>query len=162
LAAGLIHPFSGLDHMLAMTAVGLFAAIKGGRAMIVWPVGFVVSMLIGYGCGVAYPGLSMVEPAILASVIILGGLVAAMVRAPFAAGLSLIAAFGVAHGYAHGAEAPAGGGLSFPIGFALSTAVLHATGLGVGALGLRFDRPRLIRLLGAAVAMGGVALAFAG
>jgi len=162
LAAGLSHPFSGLDHMLAMTAVGLFAAIKGGKAMLVWPLGFVCAMLVGYGWGAAYPGLSVAQPAILASVIILGGLVATMVRAPFAAGLSLIAVFGLAHGYAHGSEAPAGGGLSFPLGFAISTAILHAAGLAVGALGLRARRPQVVRALGAAVALGGVALAFAG
>jgi len=162
LTAGLIHPFSGLDHMLAMTAVGLFAAVKGGKAMIVWPLGFAVAMLIGYAGGVMHPGLSMVEPTILASVIILGGLVAAMVRTPLIVGFSLIALFGLAHGYAHGAEAPAGGGLSFPLGFAISTAILHAAGLGAGALGLRLHRPQLVRLLGAAVAAGGVALAFAG
>jgi urease accessory protein len=161
-AAGLIHPFSGLDHMLAMTAVGLFAAIKGGKAMVVWPLGFVFAMLVGYGCGVTHPGLTIAEPAILASVIVLGVLVATMVRAPFAAGLGLIALFGLAHGYAHGSEAPAGGGLSFPLGFALSTAVLHATGLAIGALGLRVRRPEVLRALGAAVALGGVALAFAG
>jgi len=162
LAAGLIHPFSGLDHMLAMTAVGLFASIKGGKAMIVWPLGFVVAMLVGYGGGVAHPGLTMVEPAILASVIILGVLVATLARTPFAAGLALIVFFGLAHGYAHGAEAPPGGGLAFPLGFAISTAVLHAIGLGVGMLALRGRRPQLVRALGAAVALGGVALAFAG
>jgi urease accessory protein len=162
LAAGLIHPFSGLDHMLAMTAVGLFAAIKGGKAMIIWPLGFVAAMLVGYGCGVAHPGLTMAEPAILASVIVLGVLVAAMARAPFAVGLGLIAVFGLAHGYAHGSEAPAGGGLAFPVGFAVSTAVLHLTGLAVGALALRLRRPAVLRALGAATALGGVALAFAG
>jgi len=161
-AAGLIHPFSGLDHMLAMTAVGLFAAVKGGKATIVWPLCFVMAMLVGYGVGVADPGLSMVEPAILASVIILGVLVATMARAPFAAGFGLIAVFGLAHGYAHGAEAPIGGGLSFPLGFAISTAALHAVGLSVGVFSLRLGRPYLLRALGAAVALGGVALAFAG
>jgi urease accessory protein len=161
-AAGLIHPFSGLDHMLAMTAVGLFAAVKGGKALILWPLGFVLAMLVGYGVGVADPGLSMVQPAILASVIILGVLVATMARAPFAAGLGVIALFGLAHGYAHGSEAPIGGGLSFPLGFAISTAALHAMGLGVGAISLRLGRPQLVRALGAAVALGGVALAFAG
>jgi urease accessory protein len=161
-AAGLVHPFSGLDHMLAMTAVGLFAAIKGGKAMLVWPLGFVFAMLVGYGWGVTHPGLALAEPAILASVIVLGVLVASLARAPFSAGLALIAVFGLAHGYAHGSEAPAGGGLSFPLGFALSTAVLHAAGLAVGAIGLRTRRPVVVRALGAAVALGGVALAFAG
>jgi urease accessory protein len=145
-----------------MTAVGLFSAIKGGKATFLWPLGFVVAMLVGYGCGVAHPGLSMAEPAILASVIVLGVLVATMVRAPFAAGFGLIALFGLAHGYAHGSEAPAGGGLAFPFGFAVSTALLHATGLAVGAVALRLRRPEVLRALGAAVAMGGVALAFAG
>jgi urease accessory protein len=160
--AGLVHPFSGFDHMLAMTAVGLFAAIKGGRAMIVWPLGFVSAMLVGYGWGVAYPGFPMVEPAILASVIVLGVLVATMARAPFAAGLGLIALFGLAHGYAHGSEAPANGGLAFPLGFAMSTAALHAMGLVAGALALRLNRPQVVRALGAGVALGGIALAFAG
>ncbi len=162
LAAGLVHPFSGLDHMLAMTAVGLFAAIKGGRAMIVWPLSFVAAMLVGYGWGVAHPGFTMAEPAILASVIVLGVLVASLARAPLLAGQGLIALFGLAHGYAHGSEAPTGGGLAFPVGFAISTAILHATGLAIGALGLRTHRPRVIRALGAAVAFSGVALAFGG
>jgi urease accessory protein len=162
LAAGLLHPFSGLDHMLAMTAVGLLAAKRGGVALVAWPAAFVVAMLGGYGLGLAAPGASLVEPGVLASVIVLGALAAAARQTPLFAGLALIAAFGACHGYAHGGEAPAGAGAAFPVGFAVSTAALHALGLGAG-LGLRrLRQPALLRLLGAGVAFGGVALALAG
>jgi urease accessory protein len=159
---GLAHPFSGLDHMLAMIAVGLWAASQGGRARWAWPCGFVAAMLAGYGLGLTHPGLPVVEPAILASIVILGALVAASVRAPFAVGLGLIGVFGLCHGYAHGAEAPAGGGLGFPLGFAISTATLHLIGLGLGVAAQRLNRPGLVRFLGAGVVAGGIALAFVG
>ena len=162
-AAGLAHPLGGLDHMLAMIAVGLWASLRGGRAMWAWPAAFVAAMLAGYGAGLAAPGVPLVEPAILASVIVLGGLIATDARIPFAAGLALIGLFGGAHGYAHGSEAPAAGALAaFPLGFALATAALHGLGLAAGA-GLRtLRRPALVRLLGAGTALGGLALAVVG
>jgi len=159
--AGIVHPFSGLDHMLAMVAVGLLAAISRGKAIIIWPVGFVCAMLTGYGWGLVHPGIALIEPMILASVILLGGFIAMMVRMPVVVGLSLIVVFGLAHGYAHGAEAPPGGGLAFPLGFAIATAVLHAIGVSLAILAQRIERPRLVRVLGGAVALGGFALAIA-
>jgi urease accessory protein len=157
---GLEHPLSGADHMLAMVAVGLWASLKGGKVLVAWPAAFVAAMLAGYGLGLALPGASLVEPAILASVIVLGGLVAANVRTPFLAGVGLIALFGLAHGYAHGAEAPAGG-FTFPLGFALATLGLHLAGLGVGVGLLKLNRPALVRALGAGTAVGGLLLAAA-
>jgi urease accessory protein len=161
LYAGLVHPFTGLDHMLAMTAVGVLAATKGGAAKWAWPCAFVGAMVAGYGLGVGFPGADVVEPAVLASVIVLGALIASAVNTPFALGLGLIAAFGLCHGYAHGSEAPNHAGLTFPIGFVVSTAVLHGLGLGVGALALRLRRPWVLRALGGGAMLGGVALALA-
>lgn len=162
LTAGFAHPFGGWDHVLAMIAVGLLAARRGGPSLAAWPCAFVAAMLVGYGLGATYPGATLVEPAILASVIILGAWAAADVRTPFAAGLAVVAAFGLCHGYAHGAEAPAGSALAFPLGFALATAALHACGLAVGLAAMRMDRPMVLRLLGGGVVLGGAALALGG
>lgn len=162
LYAGLIHPFTGLDHMLAMTAVGVLAATKGGEAKWAWPGAFVGAMVAGYGLGVNLPGADVVEPAILASVIVLGALLASAVKTPFAVGIGLIAAFGLCHGYAHGSEAPHNAGLAFPLGFVAATAILHGLGLGVGSLALKLRRPWALRALGAGAMLGGLALALAG
>lgn len=157
LAAGLEHPLSGMDHLLAMLAVGLWASLRGGQAQWAWPASFLVSMAAGFGLGQVMPGLG-VEPVILASVIVLGGLIAADARMPSVLAALLIGVFGLAHGYAHGVEAP-GAGLAFPLGFLLATAGLHTVGLLAGLTLKR--RPTLARLLGAGAAAGGLVLAFA-
>jgi urease accessory protein len=161
-AAGLGHPFSGMDHMLAMVAVGLWAARRGGAASLAWPCAFIASMLAGYGLGLGHPGPALMQPAILATVIVLGALTAARAQAPFAVGLALIGACGLAHGYAHGSEAPATAGLGFPMGFAIATASLHLAGLAIGRLLLRLNRPHLLQALGGGVVLGGFVLAMAG
>ncbi len=157
LAAGLEHPLSGTDHLLAMLAVGLWAALRGGHAQWAWPASFLVAMAAGFGLGQLFPGAS-VEPVILASVIVLGGLIAADARMPPMLAALLIGGFGLAHGYAHGTEAP-GAGLGFPLGFLLATAGLHAVGLLAGLTLKR--RPTIARMLGAGAALGGIALAVA-
>ncbi len=162
LAAGLMHPLSGADHILAMTAVGLLAAKRGGAALVAWPAAFVAAMLAGYGLGMATPGALPVEPGIMASVIVLGALAASSIQTSLLAGLALIAAFGACHGYAHGSEAPAHAGAAFPLGFAASTAALHAAGLTLGLAARRLNQPALLRLLGGGVALGGLALVLAG
>jgi urease accessory protein len=161
-AAGFLHPFSGGDHILAMIAVGLLAVRRGGAALILWPLTFLAAMLAGYGLGLAFPGGVSVEPGVLASVIVLGAMTAASIEvgAPLAA--TLIAAFGLCHGFAHGAEAPPGAGLGFPIGFSLATAALHGLGVLLGVVALKLRRPLLLRVLGGGVLAGGVALALAG
>ena len=82
-----MHPLTGLDHMLAMLAVGLVAAQRGGAALWLWPAGFVAAMLAGYGLGVGLPGSPLFEPGVLASVIILGALATAQARVPLALGV---------------------------------------------------------------------------
>jgi urease accessory protein len=128
---GLMHPLTGLDHIVAMISVGVLAARRGGKAMALWPLAFVSFMLAGYGLGRLAPGLSA-EPGILASVIVLGTLTISTVNVPLSVGLVLIAAFGLCHGYAHGSEAPHGAGAGFPVGFATSTAALHGIGIVLG------------------------------
>jgi len=159
LAAGLIHPLTGADHLLAMATVGLWAALRGGKALWSWPAAFVTAMLAGYGLRTTGLSLPLIEPTILASVIVLGVLAAAAARAPTIAGAGLIALFGLAHGYAHGAEAPAAAGLAFPFGFVAATAGLHLIGLAAGRGLVALHRPIVARLMGAGAAIGGLALA---
>lgn len=157
-AAGAFHPLSGADHVLAMVAVGLWAAQTGGRALWAMPAGFVGAMLLGGVMGAAGLPFPAVEPMILASIIILGALVALAGKLPLMAALPLIALFGAAHGWAHGAEGPSSGMASYALGFALVTAALHGAGLLLGrALG-----QLALRGLGGAAAVAGLALAVAG
>jgi urease accessory protein len=157
-AAGFIHPFTGADHMLVMVSVGLWAALRGGTAMWAWPAAFVAALLAGFTIGYEGVTLPMAEPAILASIIVLGALTAADARAPTAVGVALIALFGLAHGYAHGAESP-GAAAGFLPGMALATLLLHGAGLAA-AIGLqRLQRPALVRLLGLGAAASGLLLA---
>jgi urease accessory protein len=158
-AAGFAHPWSGLDHMLAMVAVGLWAGLNGGRALWAWPLAFVTVMVGGGVLGTVGAPMPMVESGILASVIVLGLLVLAATRPPLALGAVLVGAFALLHGHAHGAELPAQAtAISYAGGFALGTALLHAVGLGVAIAGGE-RTPLLVRGAGALVAAGGVALA---
>jgi urease accessory protein len=159
-SAGFMHPLSGLDHLTVMVAVGLWAALKGGKAIWAWPIAFVGVMLVGAGLGMAHVPVPFVEPGILASVVALGLLVALAVDLPVPAGIAIIGIFALFHGHAHGTEVPENaGGLEYMMGFALATAILHATGIGVGlASGLRYRA--LTRTAGAVCAAIGVGLAF--
>lgn len=157
-AAGLAHPLGGLDHVAAMVAVGLWAAMVGGRARWAYPLAFVAAMVAGGALG----GLGLapwgVEHVIVASVILLGALAALSARAPLALALPLIALFGAAHGAAHGLEGPAGGAPGYTAGFALATASLHGAGLALGVALMR-GGAWAARAAGAATAATGVLLA---
>jgi urease accessory protein len=136
LAHGFLHPLSGLDHMLAMIAVGLYAAHLGGRSLWVLPAAFVGAMLAGGVIGYSGVELPMVEPAIALSVIAMGAAIALGVRLPTLAAGALVALFAVAHGHAHGSEGGAlGSFVPYAAGFVAATVLLHAVGIGAG-LGL--------------------------
>jgi urease accessory protein len=158
--AGFMHPLSGLDHMTVMIAVGLWAALKGGKAIWVWPAAFVCVMLVGGALGMLHMPLPFVEPGILASVVALGLLAALAVDLPVSAGVAIIALFALFHGHAHGTEVPENaGGLDYMAGFAIATALLHANGIAAGlGLGTRFRG--LARAAGAACAAVGAGLVF--
>ena len=156
IAGGFAHPFFGLDHLVAMVAVGLWAALAGGKRLWVWPAAFVSAMLMGGFIGHAGIELPHVEPAIAASVIALGLLVATGLKAPVPLGAALIAAFAIFHGHAHGAEAPAEGWAGYAAGFVLATAMLHSIGIGVGT-GFQWGIGALpVRALGVVTALFGV------
>lgn len=156
LASGLAHPLGGVDHLLAMVAVGLFAARQPGGARWMLPAGFVAAMLAGAGLSAAGVALPAVETGIAASVLVFGVLIAALARLPLAAALPLVAAFALFHGHAHHAEMGAGSPLAYTAGFALATAALHLAGLGLARL---LPDTRAGRF---ALRMGGGAIAGAG
>lgn len=153
---GLTHPLTGMDHLLAMLAIGLWAATLGGRAVWTLPVTFVTALVLGgtmgHLVGTDLPG---VEQAILASLLVLGVVTAMAVRLPLGVAVVAVAGFGLVHGMAHGAEAPSDF-LPYALGFVAASASLHAAGLMLGRL------PWLGRSLGALTAMAGLALIVAG
>lgn len=131
-AAGFSHPLSGADHILAMVAVGLWASMLGGRALIAVPLSFVGVMLLGFAAALGGLPIPYVEPVILTSVIVLGLFVAVAFRASTPAAALIVGFFAFFHGYAHGGEIGGAAFLSYGAGFALATALLHAAGIGVG------------------------------
>jgi urease accessory protein len=164
--SGFTHPLFGLDHIVVMVAVGLWAATIGGRALWIVPGAFVGTMAFGYLLALGGVSLPFVEPVILASVVALGLLIAATVRLPVALGATLVALFALFHGYAHGGELGAATALSFGVGFALATALLHCAGIGVGLLlgsgvGIGKATAEVVsRVLGGIAAAIGLVLAF--
>jgi urease accessory protein len=157
-AAGFLHPLGGLDHVLAMIAVGVFAVVLGGRALILVPLSFVGMMALGFVLGVSGFELPFVELGIGLSSVVIGAVAASGRSMPVAAAMSLVGAFAVFHGHAHGAEMPAGG-LDYALGFMAATALLHAAGMA-GALAvakLAAGNGRTIaRVSGGIFALGGI------
>jgi urease accessory protein len=161
LSAGFSHPMFGADHILAMIAVGLWAWQIGGKALWAVPAAFVGTMLFGFALALAGAPLPFVEPAILASVVALGLLVAVAVRLPVVPAAIIVGVFALFHGHAHGGEIGTAGEAGYAAGFALATAILHGAGLGLGyGLNRLFaSRAQLLaRVLGGATAAGGLYL----
>lgn len=136
-SAGFSHPIFGMDHVLVMVAVGLWAWQIGGKAIVAVPSAFVVAMIVGFALSLFGTPLPFVEPTILASVVALGLLLTFAVKMPIALGALLVGAFALFHGHAHGSELGAATALNYALGFALATATLHVGGI---VLGLTIDK----------------------
>lgn len=153
---GMGHPLNGLDHICAMIAVGLWAAQMGGRSIWAVPLTFVGVMALGGFLGVIGVNVPFVEMGIVISVLALGVFVAASVRLPLVASVTLVGLFAAFHGHAHGSEIPeAASGLVYAAGFIVATALLHALGIGLGITIQRLARPQIVRLAGIAIALCG-------
>lgn len=160
--SGVHHPLSGMDHLLAMLAVGAWAAQLGGRARWAVPACFVPALVLGAALVTGGMSLPYVEQGIAASVLILGLAIAAAGRLPVALSGSLVAVFAVFHGAAHGAEMPAAAsGLAYGTGMILATLALHLFGMVLG-VGLQRARGELLRIAGAAMALAGGIVYLAG
>jgi urease accessory protein len=162
-SSGFLHPLGGLDHLLAMFAVGLLAAQLGGRAIWLVPATFVSVMVMGALAGMAGLQLPGTEYGILLSVIVIALPVAFALGMPTGLAMALVGVFAVFHGHAHGAEIPVGAGTgTYIAGFALATALIHAGGVFLGLLlgRLAAGTPAL-RLAGGAIALTGCILALA-
>ena len=157
LTAGFAHPVSGLDHVLAMVAVGLWGAQLGAPAAWLLPVAFPLVMACGGALGLVGVGLPYVELGIAASGIVLGIAVMLEARPSLPVAAVLVGLFAVFHGHAHGTELPAGtSGIAYSIGFVVSTGLLHGLGIGIGTVH-RWERGRsALRWAGAGIAAGGV------
>lgn len=161
-AAGFTHPLFGLDHLIAMIAVGLFAAVRGGKALWLVPLAFVAMMVGGGALAMSGIQIPLVELGIALSVVVLGGAVALRLSLPLAGAMALVGIFAVFHGHAHGAEMPLGASaLGYVAGFVLATGLLHALGVGIGvAAGIASQRVGQVamRMTGSVVAVTGVGI----
>lgn len=156
-ANGFLHPLSGLDHILAMVAVGMFAAHLGGRARWLVPSAFIGMMIVGGMLGIAGITLPLVEVAIGLSVVVLGLVIALRLDMATWSAMAVVGFFALFHGHSHGTEMPQTvSGLEYGAGFVLATALLHAAGIGIGvATG---QRARVAQVIGTAMAIAGVAM----
>ena len=155
--SGLAHPVFGLDHVVAMVAVGLWGVFLRAPAIWLLPIVFPLVMAFGGVLGILGVPLPAVETGIASSAIVLGLMVALAARPPLWAAAVLVGAFAIFHGYAHGKELPDGANaVAFSAGFVIATGLLHLCGIGFGGLS-RWPAGRLaVRGAGGAIALIGV------
>ena len=154
---GFLHPISGLDHVLAMVAVGLWGAQLGVPAIWLLPVTFPIVMALGGFLGLLGIPLPGVEIGIAASALLLGVAVMTERKPPLYAAAALVAFFAIFHGHAHGTELPPGqSGLLYSLGFVVATGCLHAIGIAIGAIHRWPAGQVALRLAGGGVGIAGV------
>lgn len=158
-ATGFTHPLTGLDHLIAMIAIGLWAAQIGGRAVVVLPAVFVSMMLAGGALALNGVQVPAIEPGIVASVLVLGLLIAAAAKLPLIAGIIITAIFAFVHGAAHGQELGESSPLVFALGAMLASTLLHIAGalLGTGIKAKLGTLP--VRVAGGVIAALGLLMA---
>jgi urease accessory protein len=155
---GFLHPFTGLDHILAMLGVGLWATLLAARkpsVVLSLPVAFVVMMAGGAAAGFAGIKLPIAEAGILASVFLLGGLVLIAVQVPAPAAMGVVALFAIFHGYVHAVEAPGAETGEYMLGFLAATTLLLGLGAGLGWVVRRIVGDMGLRALGGLILAGG-------
>ncbi|MDL5048088.1 HupE/UreJ family protein [Oscillatoria amoena NRMC-F 0135] len=156
---GYAHPWSGLDHLLAMFAVGLWAWQMGGRAVWMIPATFLVVMSAGFLAGLRGVEWAVTEPMILSSVVVIGVALSLARKWPVAICSGVVGLFAFFHGFAHGNEMTANANaLSYASGFLLGTLTLHLLGIAAGLLSGKWLRPVAVRYAGAAIALAGIIL----
>ncbi len=161
-SAGLAHPWSGLDHVLAMMAVGLLATRLGGRALWAVPAAFLGLMALGGVASAAGLSLPFAEVAIALSVAVFGFTIASRIAPPVLAAMALVGVFALFHGHVHADEMPANASaLAYGSGFLASTALLHGLGIGLGLIvgsGDSVLQRRTVRISGLAIGLIGTGL----
>jgi urease accessory protein len=159
--AGLLHPVSGIDHVLAMIAVGLWGAQLGNPALWVLPIAFPLVMAFGGFLGLIGVPLPGVEIGIALSGLVLGLVVATKLQPPLWVALALVAVFSIFHGHAHGTELPEGAnGLTYSLGFVIATGILHASGILIGLMQHWPQGKLALRWVGGAISLGGAYFLF--
>ena len=155
---GFAHRLHGLDHLLAMTAVGLWAVQLGGRARWLVPASFVGVMIVGGALAMSGLRIPFVEEGVFLSVLVLGILITVAARFPVAASMAIVGLFAIFHGHSHGTEMPVNAvGFAYGAGFALATAALHGCGIGLACVAQSVRLP-VVRWAGAAIAVAGICL----
>jgi urease accessory protein len=157
---GFMHPIGGIDHILAMVAVGVFAYVLGGRALWLVPLSFVGMMAVGFLLGIGQVDVPFVELGIALSSIVIGGVAALGRPMPVVGAMALVGVFAIFHGHAHGAEMPVdASGFEYAAGFIVATALLHAVGIaaamGVARLVGKYGKA-VAQVAGGIFALGGV------
>lgn len=154
--SGFVHPLAGLDHLLAMVAVGLWGAFLGRPLIVALPIIFPAVMALGGLLGIAGVPMPPVEIGIAASVILLGAAIGAAYKAPVWLACTLVGVFGLFHGYAHGQELPAASDpTAYGLGFILATGALHVAGIAIGILNKRPGGRIATRMIGVGIALAG-------
>src|SRR3954465_11694900 len=158
--AGILHPLTGIDHLLGMIAVGMWGAQLGGKRVWMLPATFVGCMVCGGLLAAVHVPAWLIEEVVLTSVLVMGALVAFSVRTPTVLGVLVIGGFGAFNGYAHGAELPAGtSALTYGVGFVISTAMLQFLCVSLCLVLQKLDvGPRTVRACGACIAACGALL----
>lgn len=152
LESGFLHPITGLDHLVAMVAVGLWGAQLGNPAIWVLPVTFPLVMALGGLLGLAGVPLPLTEPVVALSGVALGLLITLHVRAPLWIAALLVGVFAIFHGHAHGRELPdAANPIAYAVGFVTATGLLHLSGILIGLLVMWPNGVRAVRACGAAI-----------
>jgi urease accessory protein len=157
---GFAHPIGGIDHILAMVAVGVFAVVLGGRALWLVPLSFVGMMAVGFQLGANGVTLPYAELAIALSSVVIGGVAALGRKMPVVAAMALVGGLAAFHGWAHGTEMPAdAGALTYALGFVAATTLLHAAGIAasmsVAVVTGRYGKA-IARVAGGVFALGGI------